>query len=138
MGIKGRTGIEKALIGSNATKAIEYLNYPLIIVPQGAPLTIPESIVIATICDKFRKKPLVKLSKLLNSLKIRKYLPFTLFNKKQDINEIKKKAAPIQQQLIKYSGRFHLAQRMTEASINQFVIDHNLYDHLAHQGKKFL
>lgn len=139
MGIKGRTGIEKALIGSNATKAIEYLNYPLIIVPQGAPLTIPESIVIATNLRQIPEEPLAKLSKLLNSLNI-KIFAVHAFNKKQDINEIKKKAAPIQQQLIKYSAEFHFVPTDDiEASINQFAIDHKASMIISlHQVKNFV
>ncbi|MBK7099113.1 MAG: hypothetical protein IPH58_13135 [Sphingobacteriales bacterium] len=62
----------------------------MIIVPQGAPLTIPESIVIATNLRQIPEEPLAKLSKLLNSLNI-KIFAVHAFNKKQDINEIKKK-----------------------------------------------
>lgn len=125
MGIKGRTGLEKALIGSNATKAIESIHQPLLIIPQHAAIDMPERIVMATDLKTINEKIFIQLDKIFKSFEA-KILALNIMNKNQDINIVKKEAAPLQQQLIKYSTEFHfILSDDIETGINLFAIDHH-------------
>jgi nucleotide-binding universal stress UspA family protein len=56
LGHKGKTGIEKILLGSNAAKAIEAVEYPLLIVPADVLPAAPEKIVLAADLKKVKQK----------------------------------------------------------------------------------
>lgn len=48
MGIKGKTGLEKIIMGSNAVKAIGAIDAPLLIVPDKVSITTPTKIGLAS------------------------------------------------------------------------------------------
>ncbi|QEC45555.1 universal stress protein [Pseudobacter ginsenosidimutans] len=56
MGITGRTGMEKLLIGSNAIRVMGNIRYPLLIVPSETVVEYPHKVVLATDLKDVREK----------------------------------------------------------------------------------
>ena len=139
MGIKGRTGIEKVLMGSNAIKAIESLRHPLLIVPRDATVEAPETILIATDLKTVNERTLLQLDQLLSDLDT-KVFALNVMAADATIEKTKSDAAPLQQQLIKHSAEFHFIKgEDVETGINQFAIDHKVSMIISlHRVKNFL
>lgn len=126
MGIKGRSGIEKILIGSNATKAIEHVKCPVLIVPQQAALEVPEKILLATDLKTLNPVVLGQLDSLLENIEA-KLLVLNILPEQTELASVKKNAAPFQQHFIKYTPEFHFRKNEgedTEAAIHNFAIEH--------------
>ena len=61
MGITGKTGLEKVLIGSTAIRVMESCDYPLLLVPPDAALNYPQTVVLATDLKEVEEKMKVDL-----------------------------------------------------------------------------
>ena len=105
MGIKTKDGFEQILIGSHAQSAIEKIAYPLLIVPESAPITIPEKIILAT--NFYETTDVNAFNKLDNFLKKFKasLLAVHKYRKDEDRAATKVLADTLQLQLIDYDCR---------------------------------
>lgn len=69
MGITGRTGLEKIMIGSNAIRVMSNCAYPLLIVPENASPELPKTVLLATdlrdVQEKLETTELVKFLQVL-------------------------------------------------------------------------
>lgn len=61
MGFKGRTGLEKVFLGSNALKAIDTIHNPLLIVPPTAKLEVPQRVLLAVDLIQIRSNHIFKM-----------------------------------------------------------------------------
>ncbi|AHF17490.1 universal stress protein [Niabella soli] len=67
MGIKGKTGLEKIIMGSNAVKAIGAIDAPLLIVPDKVSITTPTKIGLASDLSLLSAENLRQLHNFLNA-----------------------------------------------------------------------
>ncbi len=126
MGIKGRSGLEKMLIGSNAIKAIEHLRCPLLIVPLLARLEPPQTILLASDLRNLNPLAQSQLDTILESVAT-KLIVLNIIPEDADIGSIKKKLAPFQQLFIRYTPEFHFKTNERdelEMAIHNFAIEH--------------
>lgn len=102
MGIKTKDEFEQILIGSHAQSAIEKILYPLLIVPESAPVSVPERIVLAT--NFYETNNAGVFNKLNNFLKVfnTSLLAVHKYNKDEDRVVTKVLADKLQLQLIDY------------------------------------
>lgn len=70
MGIKIKDDLEQILLGSNAHKAIDKIQYPVLIVPKNAPVATPQKVILATdFYEANNNAAFLQLKKYLGKLK---------------------------------------------------------------------
>ncbi len=123
MGIRGRSGLEKALIGSNATKAIENLKYPLLIVPMQTELSVPHTLLIAT---NLKPAPPDTVESLRHTIWNwdAKMLALYVEPRETDPAKTKQDTDSFLEQFKDFQPEFHsIASQDVEGTINQFAND---------------
>ena len=107
MGITGRTGMEKLLIGSNAIRVMENIRYPLLIVPSETIVEYPHKVVLATdLKDVKEKMDTPLLSKILTALNA----DLSVVNVSQsesDVTELRAQIGDTHTLLDKFHAKYH-------------------------------
>jgi len=123
MGIKGRSGLEKAFIGSNATKAIENLKYPLLIVPMHTELSVPHTLLIATNLKPAPSDTIESLRQTIHNWDA-KMLALYVESRETDPAKTKQDTVYFLEQFKDLQPEFHsIASQDVEGTINQFATD---------------
>jgi len=66
MGMKGKSNLEKVLVGSTAIRTMNSINLPLLLIPADAPITIPKKIVLALDLEIFAQAEKSQLTRVLD------------------------------------------------------------------------
>ncbi|SHL25324.1 Nucleotide-binding universal stress protein, UspA family [Chitinophaga jiangningensis] len=66
MGMKGKSNLEKVLVGSTAIRTMNSTNIPLLLIPADAPITIPKKIVLAVDLEIFQVAEKSQLTRVLD------------------------------------------------------------------------
>ncbi|MBO9620150.1 MAG: universal stress protein, partial [Niabella sp.] len=121
MGIKGKTGLEKIIMGSNALKAIGTIDAPLLIVPDGAPIAIPAKAALASDLSLLTPENLQQLHAFLNAIDVPSLSVVNVnMNKNEAINE--ERISALKAQLSKLNPVFHFMEAPhIEAGLETFV-----------------
>ncbi len=139
VGITGKSNLEKVLIGSNAIRLMEGINYPLLIVPSHARDEAPERVVLATdLMDVKEKLSNIALLNLLDTLQ-GKLLVVNTAQQEKDIATLRMEIQDLHLSLDRYNPKFHYIQhRDTVAAIDNFAkekqVDIIITLHKQHSG----
>lgn len=127
LGITGRTGLQKVLIGSNAVRVMEKCNYPLLIVPANTTMQLPEAVAFATDLKAVKEKiETIQLDSILAGLNARLDV-VNIADKESDISALKTEIANLHQALDKYQPSFFYVNHADPAEgINIFALDHDI------------
>lgn len=126
MGITGKSNLEKVLIGSNAIKVMQGIDFPLVIVPKDAPCTIPEKIVLATDLKEVEEKiSIPPLTLFLQSLGA-KLLVVNVADQEQPASRLTMEISALHHTLDKFEPEFHyITDKDTIAAIDLFAVEQN-------------
>ena len=121
MGIKGKSGIEKMLIGSNAIKAIEGIDRPLLIIPDKAAVTGLSKIALASDLELLKEATLHQLEAFLNTTGINE-LHIVTINKEAGDPASQERISAIKALLERLNPTFHFIKAdNVAAGLESFV-----------------
>ncbi|MGJ7033373.1 universal stress protein [Niabella hirudinis] len=126
MGITGKSGLEKILIGSNAIKAIESLHQPLLIVPPKPANTVPDKIALASDLELLSASTIGHLEQLMTNLPV-KELQMVTINKNPADAANQEKVSALKAQLHRMNPVVHFVEAShIEAGLESFVTGHHI------------
>ncbi|NIG57466.1 universal stress protein [Chitinophaga sp. Cy-1792] len=121
MGMKGKSNLEKVLIGSTAIRTINSINYPLLLIPSEAPITIPQTVVIGIDLPIFRQMDKTALLNILDLLQARVLLINIAKNDRYAM-ELKEEIVALHDIFDKYNAEFHyVTDSDIPGTINKFA-----------------
>ncbi|ANH81439.1 hypothetical protein A8C56_11020 [Niabella ginsenosidivorans] len=125
MGITGKTGWEKLLVGSNTIRVMETCPYPLLIVPPETKISLPETVLLTTdLKDVKEKTALPLLEKFLTGMQGR-LLVLNVAKKESDAIDLRKEISALHTLLDQYHPEYHYIDHPDAAEgINSFATDH--------------
>ncbi|MBZ4187894.1 universal stress protein [Niabella beijingensis] len=126
MGIKGKSGLEKILIGSNAIKAIEGIQAPLLIVPENADNVLPVKIALASDLELLSEGTIAALEQFFNGLPVADLLIVNVnMNPSDPVNQ--EKVSAIKAQLQAFNPVIHfLEAQHVETGLETFVAENGI------------
>ncbi len=127
MGLTGRTGLEKIIIGSNAIRVMENCDHPLLLVPWSTAICYPKTILLTTdLKDVKEKMEIPVLDKLLNLLTAR-LLVLNVAQKEESPVTLRNEISSLHAALNKYDPETHyISHQDTVEGINTFATDHEV------------
>jgi len=126
MGITGKSGLEKILIGSNAVKAIESLHRPLLIVPPKPVTAVPDNIALASDLELLTEATIRQLEQFIDGLPVRE-LQLVTINKNPTDPVNQEKVSALKAQLHRLNPVVHFVEAAhIEAGLETFVTDHQI------------
>lgn len=126
MGIKGKSGLEKIIVGSNAVKAIDGIESPLLIIPHEAQNQLPAKVALATDLELLSDKALARLTSFLNGLGTPELLVVNVNHNNNDA-EIEERVSAIKAQLQPLNPVIHLSEaESVEAGLEEFTAQNNI------------
>lgn len=139
MGITGKSGIEKALIGSNATRVIEQTRFPVLVVPPAAGIQDLQTVVLTTDLEAVKEKLNTHyLDSILRHLQAR-LLVLNVAQQEGDAVNLRNEIAALHEILDKYHPELHYINHPdTAEGIHRFALEHDadllLVFHQQHSG----
>ncbi|MCF3109065.1 universal stress protein [Niabella sp. CC-SYL272] len=126
MGIGEKSGLEKVLIGSNAIKAIEGIDGPLLIVPEQATDNVPKKIALASDLEILSDTNIRQLEQFVMRLPANELQVINVnMNPADPVNQ--ERVSAIKAQLHRLNVVTHLQQASNvEAGLEEFVIQHQI------------
>ncbi|WP_300600285.1 universal stress protein [Niabella sp.] len=114
MGFKPKGDLEMLLVGDNVQRGVDKIHYPVLLVPQYAPITIPDNIVLASDFKAPLSKSIrAKLHKFLARLNARVTAVHRCM--KNELNEKENQLAnELQLELQNYQFRLHVANNVED------------------------
>ncbi|SDC34813.1 universal stress protein [Niabella drilacis] len=126
MGITGKSGLEKILIGSNAVKAIESLHSPLLIVPPQPANALPDKIALASDLELLTTSGIGQLEQFMNGLPVQELQMVTINKNPADpVNQERISALKAQLHLLNPVAHFVQAPHV-ENGLEHFVTEHHI------------
>ncbi|ANH80363.1 hypothetical protein A8C56_04650 [Niabella ginsenosidivorans] len=126
MGIKGRSGIDKMLIGSNAIKAIEGIDKPLLIIPDKATVTGLGKIALASDLELLKEETLHQLQAFMKTTGADSLQVVTV-NKEVNNPASEERVSAIKALLQPLSPTFHFIKaENVAAGLETFVAQNNI------------
>lgn len=125
MGITGKSNLEKIFIGSNTMRVMQNIHYPLLIVPQNTPDTLPDKVVLATDLKEVHDKMMIpSFSDFFDGVG-GKLLVLNVADQEQDIVSLRTEITELHKFLDQYEPEFHYIKHPdTVEAINIFAVDH--------------
>ncbi|MBO9593038.1 MAG: universal stress protein [Niabella sp.] len=126
MGIRGKSGLEKILIGSNAIKAIEGIHGPLLIVPDQPTDLIPKKMALASDLEILNDTTIRQLEAFVMKLPVNELQVINVnMNPADPVNQ--EKISAIKAQLHRMNVVTHFQQASNvEAGLEEFVTQHQI------------
>lgn len=124
MGMTGKTGMEKILIGSNTIRVMKEIRFPLLVIPQNAPSNLPQKALLATDLKNVEDKTSVPaLTALLDTLKP-ELLVVNVAVKEPPVPKLTTEITALHASFDKYQPKYHyLNGQDTAGEINAFAVD---------------
>ncbi|RAJ87956.1 nucleotide-binding universal stress UspA family protein [Chitinophaga dinghuensis] len=125
MGMKGKSNLEKVLVGSTAIRTMAQINMPLMLIPVDAPITIPKKIVLAIDLTTFKEAGKEHLIRVLDLLQGH-VLVINLARNERYTTELRDEIQLMHDLLDKYNVEYHYDTSNNVASaINNFAQAHH-------------
>ncbi|WP_300602269.1 universal stress protein [Niabella sp.] len=126
MGIRGKSGLEKMLVGSNAIKAIEGIHGPLLIVPEPPADAMPAKIALASDLEILSDATIRQLEQFVMKLPATE---LQIINVNMDpadtVNQ--ERISAVKAQLHRLNPVMHFLQAQNvEAGLEEFVTQHHI------------
>ncbi|MCD2422908.1 universal stress protein [Niabella pedocola] len=126
MGIRGKSGLEKILIGSNAIKAIEGIHGPLLIVPDQPTDRIPKKIALASDLEILSDTTIRQLEQFVMQLPVNELQVINVnMNPADPVNQERISAIKAQLRRLNVVTHFQQASNV-EAGLEAFVSQHQI------------
>ncbi|WP_143307123.1 universal stress protein [Chitinophaga vietnamensis] len=124
MGMKGKSNLEKVLIGSTAIRTMNTCELPLLLIPGDSSLALPKRAVLAVDLDNIEEAPKDQLLQLLDMLHLQ-LLVLNIANNDRYTPEVKDQIALLHQLLDKYQPAYHYdTDKDIAGTINDFAATH--------------
>ncbi len=125
MGMKGKSNLEKVLVGSTAIRTMAQINMPLMLIPADAPITIPKKIVLAIDLTTFKEAGKEHLIRVLDLLQGH-VLVINLARNERYTTELRDEIQLMHDLLDKYNVEYHYdINKNVATAINTFAQDHH-------------
>lgn len=123
MGMRGKSKLEKILIGSNTVNVAEQSDFPLLIVPDQAPITPIDNILFACDLKKVTKAtPADSLSRILNIFQAKLHVLNVHDDNKHSSTETPQEISRLNQMLDNYQPEYHfVSDKDVVSAIMQFA-----------------
>lgn len=127
MGLTGRTGLEKIIIGSNAIRVMENCSHPLLLVPWSTAICYPKTILLTTDLKGVKEKMDIPVLDELLSLLAARLLVLNVAQKEESPVTLRKEIDSLHTALSKYDPEtYYISHQDTVEGINTFATDHEI------------